>query len=63
MGEYQCEHCAFRFESSRAPHVCPHCGERGKVRPTPSASEILDEIEWMEKEPSREERRARREEQ
>ncbi|MCX8193988.1 MAG: hypothetical protein N3G19_01345 [Candidatus Pacearchaeota archaeon] len=60
MVEYQCEHCAFRFDSSRQPYVCPHCGERGTVMQAPTAEEILDEIEWLEKEPSRREREARK---
>lgn len=45
MVEYQCEACGYRFYRERLPFRCPYCGKESSIRPSPSAEEIMNEIE------------------
>ena len=47
--EYQCQRCGYKFESQRKPYACPYCGEIGTVKPTPTASDLLEEVTPKEK--------------
>ncbi|MEM4152673.1 MAG: hypothetical protein QXK80_00940 [Candidatus Pacearchaeota archaeon] len=48
MVEYQCEACGYRFYRERLPFRCPYCGKESSIRPSPSAEEIMNEIEKEE---------------
>ena len=50
MTEYQCQKCGYRFESSGKPYACPYCGEIGKIKPTPTADDLINEISPRRKE-------------
>ena len=46
--EYQCQQCGYRFNAERRPYACPYCGETGTAKPTPTASDLLNEVEMRE---------------
>lgn len=50
MTEYQCESCGYRFYRENLPFRCPYCGKESSVRQSPSAEEIMNEVEMDEKE-------------
>ncbi len=45
MAEYQCESCAFRFDSERQPFRCPFCGKERTVIATPSAEDVMRAVD------------------
>ena len=45
MAEYQCESCNYRFNSERTHLRCPFCGKAGTVRATPSAEQVMSEVD------------------
>lgn len=45
MTEFQCESCAYRFDSERQHFRCPFCGKAGTVRATPSAEQIMSDVD------------------
>jgi len=49
MPEYQCQRCGYKFDKDRKPYTCPYCGEIGTLKPTPTASDLLNEVSREEK--------------
>ena len=45
MTEYQCESCAYRFDSDRQPFICPFCGKERTVIATPSAEQVMSAVD------------------
>ncbi len=47
MTEYQCQSCAYRFDSERAtpPFRCPFCGKERTVNPVPSAEQVMSDVD------------------
>ena len=45
MTEFQCNSCAYRFDSERAPFRCPFCGKEGSVNPIPSAEQVMSDVD------------------
>jgi len=44
MAEYQCDSCNYRFDNQKQPLRCPFCGKTGTVNPTPSAEQVMVEV-------------------
>lgn len=45
MTEFQCESCAYRFDSERQPFRCPFCGKERSVNPIPSAEQVMSDVD------------------